>query len=320
MSESDSDPYGDATDAESVDETEAGDDNSVRALLLRAMDEADAEDAPPAEPTETDSSDTESSEDPADPIADDQVSGPPASWTPAEKAAWDELPPSVQETILRRERDYNRGLQLDRELHKSLEPIEQRLQGTGVGVKEYVDGLIAADSFIDQRPVDAIRQIAKRHNLEDELRRIYGGQQDPQPARERETTSAPRDDDRIARLEQQLQAEREQRAAQQEWDAFTKEHPDAFELKEVIASQLLSHPHYGYKQAYEAARKLVRSYNGSVAAAEEASEAERSAKAGAKARRLKLPKGAATSSTDDAPRSSGDLRSDIMAAWDSLGG
>lgn len=306
MSEMETALPGDETADESVDSGASQGDNSIRAILER---ELAAQATPEADEESTEET---SSDEAVEPIADDDAEPlPPRSWTEAERAVWGELPRAAQDAISRRERAYQAGLKTDAEVRKVIEPLAERLQGTGVHPDQYLQNLLVADRFITDRPLEAALAIIQRHGLTEQIADRLKGYVSEDDAPQRSNESA-----RIAELEAQLRYQAAYQSAAREWDEFARTHPDAVELKEVIASKIGANPSISYADAYAESVKLVRKFNGSIAQAQEAAEIDASTKAAAKGKRLNLPKG--QSSAPAKPTSTGNLNEDIRAAWRQL--
>lgn len=318
MSESTPIQSGTQTDAETstIDETPDEGDNSIRAQIEAQLSESDAPADSAAEPTPEPSDDGAVA-----PTVDDAPSGP-QSWTEDERQSWDDIPEAARDAISRREKEYHAGLKSDAELQKVLHPVSERLDGTGVHVDQYIDGLIKGDQFISKNPLSAVMQIIQRHNLADQVATHFGGD-----APSNVTPSAGSGDtDRIAQLEQQIAVGRQQSdydrevaAAGREWDAFksSPEHSDAEDLREVIAAKIGANPALSYGQAYEAAKMLVGNLNGKTAKTTEAAAIAKSTRSSSKGAKLDLPRGRSDTSSPSA--SSGDLRDDIAKAMHGAG-
>lgn len=282
----------------------SADDNSIGHLLREAMQATDSEQSP--EPAEQRGADGLSSR-PATATDEDGEPEPPQSLTAAERAAWANLPATAKEIIQRREKDFQKARFSDSKLGEVLEPLRNQLEGSGVHVDEYVQGLLQADRYVSEQPLQAIMAIAQRHNLTDELKRAFSSESDSSPSY--------RDDDAMAevkKLRQELRYQQELSAAQQEWQRFVAENPDADRLKKLIAAELSTDSRASYREAYERAKQLVTESAGSVRAAEERQRVESGSAASSKARKLSLPRG--RSGTQAEAASSGNLRQDIADA------
>lgn len=296
-------PNGDATDAESVENTEVSDDNDIRELLAAQLAESD--DPPQGEET---SSTEEPSEDGAEsPTVEDDVPVIPQSLTQEEREAWNETPQSVRDAFSRREKEFQAGLKSDAELQKVITPLAERLEGSGVHVDQYVENLLKADSYITQDPLGAVMSIVQKHGLQDQLA------QHLQPQQPTQQGQAPAEDSRIADLEFKIAVSEETA----KWNAFVAQHPDAGQMNELIAAKIGANPNLTYESAYNQAKEMLGKLTGNDAAATEAANIDKATKQASKANRLNLPKG--RSGTGTPQESSGSLRDDLEANARKLG-
>jgi len=286
-----------------LETSEIVDDNSIGHLLREAMQDTDAEPPPSPELPAAGNDATDRPEQATDTDGDPE---PPQSLTEAERAAWGDLPASAKEIISRREKDFQKARFSDSKLGEVLEPLRSQLEGTGVHVDEYVNGLLQADRYVSEQPLQAIMQIAQRHNLTDQLRQAFSDESHEQPRG---------DDDAMAevkKLRQELRYQQEYSQAVQQWQSFVTEKPDAERMKKLIAAELTADPRATYGVAYDRAKALVQESAGSVAAAEERQRVETQGAAASKARKLSLPRGRSGTQAD--AESSGNLRQDIADA------
>jgi len=145
---------------------------------------------------------------------------PPASWSPQAKADFAQLAPHIQDEVLKRERDMDKGLQSRASELKRYEPIEQviaphreRWSAHGVDEATAIGQLLNADAYLRQNPLAAIQDLAQAYGVD--LRQYAQGnlpQQQPalQPVLQR-----------MQQLEAQLQAQSES-AAQAQRDTVNK--------------------------------------------------------------------------------------------------
>ena len=290
-----------------VDNVADQDDNSIEALLNAAM--MPDPDETPADTDETAPDDTDDEAD--EPITSD-ASAPPRSWTAAERDAWQEMPESARAAVQRRERDYQAGLRTDAELRKVLDPLVERLQGTGVHADQYVQNLLQADQYIEQQPLQAALAIIEQHGLIDQARQILSGAKS-----EAERPANSNESRQIAELREQLALQAATAHWSREWDRFVNANPDAEALREVIAAKVGANPALTYADAYAEAKQLVTKLNGSTAKAAERARIEGGAKASQKASRLNIPRG--RSDAPPARQSTGSVEDDIEHAFRSLG-
>lgn len=76
----------------------------------------------------------------------------PAGWKPEAKAAWDALPPHVQDDVLRREDDFHKGIEgykqhadIGRRMEAAYRPFEATMRTLGVSPEVAVGELLKAD-------------------------------------------------------------------------------------------------------------------------------------------------------------------------------
>lgn len=312
MSESTLDQPGTETepDAPTIDKPDEQDENSVRALLEAQLSDstespADTPDSKPDDDPDADKADV--------PIVADEPPKAPQSWTEAEREAWAELPEVARDAISRREGEYQAGLKSDAELQKVIAPLADGLKGTGVHADQYIQGLITGDKYIRTNPLDAVLEIVQRHGLSDQLTARLSETPPPTLSNADDSGSA----QKIADLEQRIAYNAAVSDYSRQWDAFVIEHPDAKDLREVIAAKVGANPNLEYSEAYKQAKELVSSINGEAAKSTEAKTVKASTKASTKAAKLSLPRGKSDSGT--APASTGNLREDIETAMRDMG-
>lgn len=286
---------GDETDAESVENTEVSDDNSIRELLTAEFEKSDD----PSQEAENDSE--QSAEDGAEaPTVEDDTPAPPQSWTEAERQAWDELPESVQHAVSRREKEFQAGLKSDAELQKVIAPLAERLAGSGTHVDQYIENLLRADQMMNTNPQAVVDHLVAKYGLQTQ------SQQNPSD------TASSGQSDEIAQLRAEMAFQNQVNIETQNWNSLLAANPDAEQLKEVIVGQLSADPSLSIQQGYEKAKALVSGLAQGNAAAAEVAEINAKTKAAEKANRLNLPKGKTGNVAP--PASTGNLRDDITQA------
>lgn len=123
------------------------------------------------------------------PQAQQQPSGPPASWSAAAKADFGTLPEHIRQEVLKREADIQRGLaqqqsgaeRLNR-LTALFQPRAEKLRMAGVTEDQAIGQLLAAQDYLERDPVNAISYLARSYGVD---LRVFGqgqGQQQPQEA------------------------------------------------------------------------------------------------------------------------------------------
>lgn len=164
---------------------------------------------------------------------------PPASWSAQAKSDFATLPPHIQQEVIKRERDIEKGLGKRASELKRWEPLDQviaphreRWQSHGVDEATAIGQLIAADAYLRRDAASAIRDLAQAYGLDIRtLAQQPSGQPDPlQPLF-----------GRIQTLEQQLaaQAETARQAEQAQVskaiEAFKKDATYFEEVKDAMA-------------------------------------------------------------------------------------
>ena len=300
MNEMESAPNGAEMADELLDNEPTNDDNSIRELLTAQLESQDP-------PTEPDATPDEPPEDGAEaPTVEDDAPAPPQSWTEAERESWQDLPETARDAISRREKEFQAGLKSDAELQKVLAPLAEQLSGTGTHVDQSVQGLLQADRFIDENPLQAVQTLINKYGLADQVASQFN-----------DAPTQTHSSDEIAQLRQEVNYEREVAAETRKWNSFTAEHPDAPQYAEVIASKIQANPSLTYEGAYEQAKELVTGLAKSNKATAEAARINGQTKAAAKANALNLPKG---KTGNNAPvESNGSLRDDLTENARKLG-
>lgn len=97
---------------------------------------------------------------------------PPASWTPQAKAKFASADPDIQQEVLKREKDMDRGLNEQARRLKAYEPLEeviaphrQKWQVAGVDEATAVKQLLAASDWLERDPQTAIAYLAKQYGV-----------------------------------------------------------------------------------------------------------------------------------------------------------
>ena len=168
---------------------------------------------------------------------------PPASWSKETHDYWHSLPPAIQNEVLKRERDYEKGLQAKAEKYKPYDEIEQviapyrdRFRAANVSEAQAIQRLFAAQAMLDANPIHGLTEIARSYGIDlSQLLQPQGEQQ------------IPRVDPTIMQLQQNLQqlmADREaekQAALQREIASFRQSvDGDLYEAVRADMAQLLT--------------------------------------------------------------------------------
>lgn len=124
---------------------------------------------------------------------------PPASWSAQAKADFATLPPHIQEQVVKRERDVDKGFQERAAERQKYEPLEailapHREEWTLAGITQEaaLQQLLAAHKFLQRDPNGAIEY----------LRQQYGGSQ---AQTQQGQAFSPQSDPVVSQLQQQLQ-------------------------------------------------------------------------------------------------------------------
>lgn len=170
---------------------------AIASLKGEAAPEPEAPEEPPAEATEEAAPVVERARDangkfiakeqsiapeaPKSPSTDDttkpsaeQVSTPvgaaPVSWAADAKASWANLPPAIQNAVIKREQEVSNGFrQKSEELRRyetSIAPIAQEAQRMGLNVEQGIQRLMDGHRFLQEQPEQAIMWLAQRHGID----------------------------------------------------------------------------------------------------------------------------------------------------------
>lgn len=161
---------------------------SLREALLESYDESLGDEQTELESTEStptdeitepaDSADDEAVEAQGDEPSDDEtVIQAPEHWSDEDRAMFDELPSDAREYILKREKQYEKGIQEKSErlseFEKVFEPYEPYLQMRGISKSQAMQIWIAAQRALDTDPVSAIRRLAETYG-EEVVEQLFG--------------------------------------------------------------------------------------------------------------------------------------------------
>lgn len=159
--------------------------STVRDSLEKAYDSVEEKtDLDQSTKTEAVQDEISSDATPLDPVE------PPRFWSADKKEHFKSLPREVQEYIVEKENERdsytNRTVEQERkkyraesEIKEALEPIREQLQLKGINEGQYVRQLLAADSFLQTNPKEAVRWFAESNGVDlQEL--LYEAQMRPQ--------------------------------------------------------------------------------------------------------------------------------------------
>lgn len=124
---------------------------------------------------------------------------PPAAWSAQAKADFATLAPHIQQEVLKRERDMDKGLQERASKLQRYEPLEtilaphrEKWSLAGVTQETALTQLLAASDYLERDPINAIQYLARQYGVN--LAQAQQGQA-PQP----------QSDPVVSQLQQQLQ-------------------------------------------------------------------------------------------------------------------
>ena len=97
---------------------------------------------------------------------------PPASWRKETHGLWATLDPAIQDEVLKREKDFERGLQEKtarykpfEELEPLLEPRRQQWQLRGLSAPQALQQLFAAQDFLERDPRAGLAWLAQAYGI-----------------------------------------------------------------------------------------------------------------------------------------------------------
>lgn len=139
----------------------------------------------PAEPDSTESAPTDAEAQPADnveqeafeaePSEDDSQGEPevisaPEHWSVEDRAVFDELPSAARQSWLRREKEYEQGIQKKAEETKPLQeafgPYRDMLKMRGIDEPTAIRAWVAAQTALDQDPVNGLKMLISQYGSE----------------------------------------------------------------------------------------------------------------------------------------------------------
>lgn len=275
-----------------------------------------------AEPAGT----TEHTDQPA-PTTDEpenQAIDPPASWSDAEKAHWASLTREAQETVIRRERDFDKGLadratelQSVAPLREVLAPYQSKHAMMGLSDAEAVRRLLAAQEMLEKDPDRAFPELARAFGYD--LGRLTGQQPTQQVNPQQQQFRDPRVDRMLADMERSQHTQ-----AQAAVEAFSKDpaHSHFADVRDHMGLLLQSGGAKDLKDAYDKAVWAIPTVREKVLAERErTAQMQRDTDAKRKAEEARR---ASVSVRDHASASGGtpvqeaaSLREEIARAWGS---
>jgi hypothetical protein len=231
---------------------ESGDETEPEAADSEPTAEAAADeaDAPDSEPDAADDSEPEAGDEDEDSAADaepgdapggadssapeppstaEYYTPPPSSLNAAERESWQKWPAEARNTLLRREREFQQGLQQafqraslaerkNQEIDQVLQEHAQRMHLKGENVSAMLRRMVAWDQFLDDNPAQAVPQLLQAHGIgPQQLAQLV---QNPQAFQASFANSAV--EQKIAALEERLEREK-QEFQQSQLQAFSQQ-------------------------------------------------------------------------------------------------
>jgi hypothetical protein len=130
----------------------------------------------------------------------------PVSWAADAKALWQNLPPAIQNAVLKREDEASKGFRQYSEQTKryeqALTPIAQESQRRGMTTEQGIQRLMDGQRFLETQPAQAIMWLAQTHGIN--LAELATNPPAAQP--QVRTEAAPQVIPQITALEQRLQS------------------------------------------------------------------------------------------------------------------
>lgn len=291
------------------------------------------------EGAETAAEETQVEENTDQPSEKDQETAPPSitapnSWSAEMKAKFGSLPPEAQQYIAQRESEMHAAITQKGEQIKAFEPIRQTLDQhrevfakNGVSEAEGVSRLIAADRFLEQRPLEAIQWLAESYGVD--LRQLTTGEQSstdqPQAQTPREVLELRRE---LAQVKSYLTAqqrqshEAEQATVVKTVEDFAKDKPHFEKVRKIMGSLMQAGEAADLNEAYDKAtyahpevRQLILEDQRKAAEAERKATQEKAVKDARKAGGINLK-----STQGTTPSKGGSLEDTMSAVYDRLQG
>lgn len=297
-------------------------------------DDPEAAAAAPSEDDADDSSDDSQGD-------DDTVIQAPEHWSAEDQAAFNGMPREAQEYVLRREKQYEQGIQSKSEelkpLREAFGPYRDILKMRGVDEATAIRTWVAAQSALDTDPVNGLKMLISQFAPEVQSavlaefgRQASASDDDSDNFDTTEINKLRRELNQTKQYSQQLKTEhevaRQQEALKQvqdfreaKDDAGNLLHPFFEDAQGAMRGLLLSGEASTLEDAYEKAVWSVPGYREHVAKQQEASikDAERRKREEAAARAKKTAKAVnGKGNVPPKPPKKGTLRDDLASAWD----
>lgn len=189
----------------------------------------------------------------------------PNSWSAEMKAKWGSLPPEAQQYIAQRESEMHAAITQKGEQVKAFEPIRQALDQhrevfakNGISEAEGVSRLIAADRFLEQRPLEAIKWLAESYGVD--LRQFSTGDQQssdqPQAQTPREVLELRQEINQLKgylTAQQRQSHEAEQATVAKTVEDFAKDKPHFERVRKIMGSLMQAGEASDLDDAYQKA-------------------------------------------------------------------
>jgi hypothetical protein len=340
-----------------MSEDNASDDNStpegpatLRDALTEAFREAaeketDATAQPnDAEPELDTSDDDQAEEDSSDAQAqeDTDVITAPEHWSDEDQATFNELPRDAQSYLLKREKQYEKGIREKSEALKQYEeamkPYESSLSMRGIDKTQAINSWVRAQSMLDANPVDGLKMLIDSYGQDVATKLLQ--KFDTTPMADNTDSDTQWTDPEVKKLKEQLQevqnqnlqitnnaeAQRQQEAQKmvQEFSAAVDDdgkliHPHFEKVQPMMQAMLYSGAASDLEDAYKQAIWTVPEYRDEFTEQQQKQAQAKAAKEREKAA-VKAKKTAASVNgkaskppPPDRPRT---LREDLRAAWE----
>ncbi len=189
---------------------------------------------------------------------------PPISWSATAKASFAQLPPHIQQEVLKREKDIENGKaqwdQKGERLNKFealIAPRKEKLALAGVDEFTAIQQLLAAQDYLERDAAGAIAYLAQQYGVALPGVQAQGPQipqADPQVRALQDRLDAM---ERQARAEAQSREDAAQEAARSEWETFRSDpkHPYAENVRREMSAFLASGIVDNLADAYEMATR-----------------------------------------------------------------
>lgn len=288
MSESDMEDsmreiYAEIEEADEPEETGTGRPRDEHGRFAPKVTEEAVADDEPAEDPETETEAVledvaeveEDIEEPEDAVVTTGKAHPPAEWTATAKSMWNDIPPRIQQEILKREGDVKNGIQTLKSTLDERAAFGEKMQsvvspyqaliaaegGTPEGaVREMLNSAFILRQGSVQQKLQMTLQLAQRYGFGNELVAIIRGKGQNLPI-------APARDPRVDALERKI-AEQDRRVSEQSQQSVMQaiesfqnatdeagqlEHPYFENVRPYMIALLQSGQHETLEDAYEAA-------------------------------------------------------------------